>query len=94
VIGISYDDDVQRAKAQIQTVINDDDRVLDEPAPKIMTLELADSSVNIAVRPWVATSNYWPVRGHLLERIKRVLEDNGLSIPYPQRDLHIVSQAS
>jgi small conductance mechanosensitive channel len=94
VIGISYDDDVQRAKALIQTVLNDDDRVLDEPAPTIMTLELADSSVNIAVRPWVATSNYWPVRGHLLERIKRVLEDNGLSIPYPQRDLHIVSQAS
>jgi small conductance mechanosensitive channel len=94
VIGIGYDDDVQRAKALIQTVLNDDDRVLDEPAPTIMALELADSSVNIAVRPWVATSNYWPVRGDLLERIKRVLEDNGLSIPYPQRDLHIVSQAS
>lgn len=94
VIGIGYDDDVQRAKALIQTVLNDDDRVLDEPAPTIMTLELGDSSVNIAVRPWVATANYWPARGDLLERIKRVLEDNGLSIPYPQRDLHIVSQAS
>jgi small conductance mechanosensitive channel len=94
VIGIGYDDDVQRAKALIQGVLSNEDRVLDDPAPTIMTLELGESSVNIAVRPWVKTSEYWPVRGELLERIKKALEDSGLSIPYPQRDLHIVSQAS
>jgi small conductance mechanosensitive channel len=94
VIGIGYDDDVQRAKALIQGVLSNEDRVLDDPAPTIMTLELGDSSVNIAVRPWVKTSEYWPVRGELLERIKKALEDSGLSIPYPQRDLHIVSQVS
>jgi small conductance mechanosensitive channel len=94
VIGIGYDDDVLQAKALIQGVLSGEDRVLDEPAPTIMTLELGDSSVNIAVRPWVETVNYWAVRGELLERIKKVLEDNGLSIPYPQRDLHIVSQPS
>lgn len=92
VIGISYDDDVERAKALIKDVLDAEERILEEPAPTIMTLELGDSSVNIAVRPWVATSNFWPVRGALLERIKRALEDDGLSIPYPQRDLHIVSQ--
>jgi small conductance mechanosensitive channel len=94
VIGIGYDDDVQRAKALIQGVLSNEDRVLDDPAPTSMTLELGESSVNIAVRPWVKTSEYWPVRGELLERIKKALEDSGLSIPYPQRDLHIVSQAS
>ncbi len=92
VIGISYEDDVAKAKALIGDVLAADERVLAEPAPALLLLELADSSVNIAVRPWVATSNYWAVRSDLLERIKRTLEDNGLSIPFPQRDLHIVGQ--
>lgn len=92
VIGISYEDDVAKAKSLIGEVLAADARVLDDPAPALLVLELADSSVNIAVRPWVATSDYWNVRSDLLERIKRTLEDNGLSIPFPQRDLHIVSQ--
>jgi small conductance mechanosensitive channel len=92
VIGISYDDDVAKAKALIGEIVAADERVLADPAPALLLLELADSSVNIAVRPWVATADYWSVRGDLLERIKRTLEDNGLSIPFPQRDLHIVSQ--
>ena len=92
VIGISYEDDVAKAKTLIRGVLDDDERVLQEPAPTLLVLELADSSVNIAVRPWVSTANYWAVRSDLLERIKRTLEDNGLSIPFPQRDLHIVSQ--
>lgn len=92
LIGISYEDDVAKAKSLIGEVLAADARVLDDPAPALLLLELADSSVNIAVRPWVATSDYWNVRSDLLERIKRTLEDNGLSIPFPQRDLHIVSQ--
>lgn len=92
VIGISYDDDVAKAKTLIGEIVAADKRVLADPAPALLLLELADSSVNIAVRPWVATADYWSVRSDLLERIKRTLEDNGLSIPFPQRDLHIVSQ--
>lgn len=94
VFGISYDDDVFRAKQVMQSVIEADERILKDPAPTIMMLELADSSVNFAVRPWVATADYWAVRGDLLERIKKALEDNGMSIPYPQRDLHLINQAT
>ncbi len=94
VIGVSYDDDVAHAKKLMQEVLAADERILDEPEAKIMTLELADSSVNIAVRPWVKSADYWPVRGDLLERIKTALEGSGLSIPYPQRDLHLINQAS
>ena len=93
VIGIGYDDDVAKAKEIIQGVLDAEDRVLDDPAPVIMLLELADSSVNFAVRPWCATPDYWATRGDLLEAIKKSLEDNGLSIPYPQRDVHLIGQA-
>jgi small conductance mechanosensitive channel len=94
VIGIGYDDDIARAKALIQGVLSQEDRVLDDPAPAMILLELGESSVDIAVRPWVESGDYWAVRSDLLERIKRALEGAGLSIPYPQRDLHIVDQAS
>ena len=59
-----------------------------------MLLELADSSVNIAVRPWVATSDYWAVREHVLTEIKRAFDAGGVSIPYPQRDVHIINQTA
>jgi len=91
VIGIGYDDDIGRAKALIQGVLSQEDRVLDEPPPALLLLELGESSVDIAVRPWVRSSDYWAVRSDLLEHIKRVLENAGMSIPYPQRDLHLVS---
>lgn len=91
-IGIGYGDDIPRAKELIMDVVTGDERVLKDPAPAILLMELADSSVNFAVRPWVASGDYWATRSDLLERIKAALEDNGLSIPYPQRDLHIVSQ--
>ena len=90
VFGISYDDDVMRAKQIMQQVVEADERVLEDPAPTIMMLELADSSVNFAVRPWVIKEDYWAVRGDLLEKIKAELEGNGLSIPYPQRDVHLI----
>lgn len=93
VIGIGYDDDIGRAKALIQGVLGQDNRILDEPAPVMLLVELGESSVDIAVRPWVKSSDYSQVRSDLLEHIKRALENAGLSIPYPQRDLHIVTQA-
>jgi small conductance mechanosensitive channel len=94
VIGIGYDDDIPRAKALIQGVLAQDERILDEPAPAMLLMELGESSVDIAVRPWVASADYWQVRSDLLEQIKVSLENAGLSIPYPQRDLHIVEQVS
>ncbi|MCZ6475814.1 MAG: mechanosensitive ion channel [Gammaproteobacteria bacterium] len=94
VIGIGYDDDIARAKALIQGVLGQDNRILDEPAPVMLLVELGESSVDIAVRPWVKSSDYSQVRSDLLEHIKRALENAGLSIPYPQRDLHIVTQAN
>lgn len=94
VFGIGYDDNVLRAKEIMQSVMDADERILKDPAPVIMMLELADSSVNFAVRPWVAASDYWAVRGDLLEGVKKGLEDNGLSIPYPQRDVHLIGQVA
>ncbi len=94
VIGIGYDDDIARAKALIQGVLGQDNRILDEPAPVMLLVELGESSVDIAVRPWVMSVDYSQVRSDLLEHIKRALENAGLSSPYPQRDLHIVTQAS
>jgi small conductance mechanosensitive channel len=92
-VGISYDDDIGRAKALIQGVISRDNRIHEEPPSAILLMELGESSVEIAVRVWVNSSNYWQVRSDLLERIKRVLEDAGLSIPYPQRDVHVIRSA-
>jgi small conductance mechanosensitive channel len=94
VIGIGYDDDIARAKALIQGVLGQDDRILDQPPPVMLLVELGESSVDIAVRPWVMSADYSQVRSDLLEHIKRALQGAGLSIPYPQRDLHIVTQAS
>ena len=93
-IGISYDDDIGRAKALIQGVIAEDSRILADPPSQLLLMELGASSVDIAVRVWVATSDYWNVRSDLLESIKRTLEGAGLSIPYPQRDIHIVSSVN
>ena len=94
LIGISYDDDIGRAKALIQGVISEESRILKEPPSQLLLMSLGESSVDIAVRVWVATGDYWQVRSDLLERIKLALEGAGLSIPYPQRDLHIVSSVS
>jgi len=94
VIGIGYDDDIARAKALIQGVLGQDDRILDQPPPVMLVVELGESSVDIAVRSWVNSGDYSQVRSDLLEHIKRALEAAGLSIPYPQRDLHIVTQGN
>lgn len=89
VVGISYDDDIRKAKETIETTLTEDDRVLADPVPQIMVLELGESSVNIAVRPWVKTDDYWDARGDLLHALKTRLEANGFSLPFPQRDLHL-----
>jgi small conductance mechanosensitive channel len=89
VFGIGYDDDIRKAKEVIEQVIKSDDRILADPAPAIGLGELADSSVNINVRPWVNSADYWPVRADLLERVKLAFDENGISIPYPQQDVYM-----
>jgi small conductance mechanosensitive channel len=89
VMGIGYGDDIKRAKQVLEEVVTGDDRVLDDPAPTIAVLELADSSVNFAVRPWVRTPDYWSVYFDLTERIKLEFDARGISIQFPQRDVHL-----
>ena len=89
VFGIGYEDDLRKAKKLIEAAFAADDRILDDPAPGIAVGELADSSVNINARPWVKTADYWAVRSDLLENIKLSFDSNGISIPYPQQDVHM-----
>jgi small conductance mechanosensitive channel len=89
VFGISYDDDIRKAKAIIERIIGENERILKDPAPLVAVGELADSSVNINVRPWVNTEDFWTVRADLLENIKIAFDAEGVTIPFPQRDVHI-----
>ncbi|MHC5017832.1 MAG: mechanosensitive ion channel family protein [Planctomycetota bacterium] len=91
VVGVSYDDDLKKAGQVIESVLKADNRVLADPAYTVAVSELADSSVNFVVRPWVNGSDYWDVYFDLTEKIKVSLEENGLSIPFPQRDVHMIS---
>jgi small conductance mechanosensitive channel len=89
VMGIGYDDDIGKAKQLIEDAIAADERILKDPAPAVALAELADSSVNLNVRPWVKSADYWAVRSDLLETLKRSFDANGISIPYPQQDVHM-----
>lgn len=89
VFGIGYGDDIKKAKNIMQDLISADDRVLSEPAPQVAVSELADSSVNFVVRPWVKVEDYWDVRFDLHERIKIAFDEQGVSIPFPQQDVHM-----
>jgi small conductance mechanosensitive channel len=92
VIGISYDDEITKAKEILTGIINADKRVLPNPAPQIAVSELADSSVNLVVRPWVKSEDYWSVYFDLTEKIKTTFDKEGISIPYPQQDVHIIAE--
>lgn len=89
VFGIGYDDNIGQARDLMMAIIEADERVLKDPAPAIMVGELGDSSVNLNVRPWVNSADYWGVRADLLENIKVKFDDAGISIPYPQQDVHM-----
>ncbi len=89
VIGISYDANIGTAKQAIEQVLAAEARVLSEPAPLVAVRELAESSVNLVVRPWVKTADYWGARDALTENIKLALDDAGVTIPFPQMDVHI-----
>tara|TARA_B100001559_G_scaffold130795_1_gene110080 strand:- start:3205 stop:4032 length:828 start_codon:yes stop_codon:yes gene_type:complete len=89
VIGCSYDDDIDKVKEVLADVLSKDERILKEPKPRIALSELADSSVNFIVRPWVKNAEYLDVLYSLLEEIKKRFDKEGISIPYPQSDVHI-----
>lgn len=92
VFGISYGDDFEKAKAILNELISNDERCLKDPAPTVRVLELADSSVNIACRPWVKTADYWAVFFDLQEAAKKRFDAEGITIPFPQRDVHLFQE--
>jgi len=91
VIGVSYDDDLKKTHQVIENVILSDERILKEPAYTVAVSELGESSVNFVVRPWVNAADYWAVRFDITEKIKLALDKNDITIPYPQRDIHMKS---
>jgi small conductance mechanosensitive channel len=88
-VGVSYDDNLDKVREVISGIIAGDDRILVDPGPTIAVSELADSSVNFAVRVWVQGADYWPVFFDLNETIKKRFDEEGISIPYPQQDVHV-----
>ncbi|WLD57154.1 mechanosensitive ion channel [Salinispirillum sp. LH 10-3-1] len=88
VVGIAYDADMKKAKDVIMNVVKSHPNVLPEPEPLVAVSELADSSVNLVVRPWVKTPDLWPTRFALIEQIKEALDANDITIPFPQMDVH------
>ena len=89
VMGIGYGDDIDKARQVINNVLAAESRLLKDPAPLVAVVELADSSVNFVVRPWVKASDYWGVYFDLTEKMKKAFDANGISIPFPQRDVHV-----
>lgn len=89
IMGIGYEDDIDKARDLMLDEIAKDDRTLKDPAPTVAVVELADSSVNFVVRPWVKTADYWGVYFDLTEAIKKRFDAEGISIPYPQQDVHM-----
>ncbi len=93
VFGIGYGDDLKKAKSVIEEIISKDSRILQDPEPIVAVLELGDSSVNFAVRPWVRSEDYWGVFFDLNETIKLTFDAEGISIPFPQQDVHLINAA-
>lgn len=93
-IGIGYEDNIKTARSIILSVLTSDKRVLKTPTPEVFVNELADSSVNLTVRGWTLRTDYWATHDSLQEEIKIALDKAGINIPYPQRDVHIISEKS
>ena len=94
VIGIGYSDDINKAKEILAEIVNAHPLILKEPAPGIAVAALGESSVDLNVRPWVKSGDYWGVRAELLEAIKNEFDSKGISIPFPQRDIHVINTAA
>ena len=93
VIGIGYTSDIQKAYDIMMNLVKEDGRILSDPATQIAVSELADSSVNFVLRPWVKKEDYWNVKFDLTRKIKETFDENGIEIPFPQQAIHMISQA-
>jgi small conductance mechanosensitive channel len=93
VIGIGYTSDIQKAYDIMMNLVKEDSRILSDPATQIAVSELADSSVNFVLRPWVKKEDYWNVKFDLTRKIKETFDENGIEIPFPQQAIHMISQA-
>ena len=91
VFGVSYADDLDQVKQVLRDILAADPRVLAEPAAEVFVQTLADSSVNLAVRPWVTPDDYWNLQGEMPERVKLRFDAEGITMPFPQRDIHVCS---
>jgi len=89
IVGIGYESDIDKAREIMEELAANDERVLKDPATTIAVVELADSSVNFVFRPWVNAADYWNVWFDLTEQVKKRFDEAGISIPYPQRDIHV-----
>ena len=94
VVGVSYDDDLDKVRSTLEQLVAADDRILDDPACTIAVSALADSSVNFVVRPWVNSADYWGVMFDLTEAIKKRFDKEGISFPFPQQDVHLYKAAT
>lgn len=88
IFGIGYDDDLKLAKETLMEIMMQDERVFQDPAPFVAVSELGDSSVNFTTRAWVKTADYWNVYFEMIEKVKLTFDEKGISIPYPQMDIH------
>lgn len=88
-VGVSYTDDLDKVQNIITEILNADSRVLQDPASQVVVAELADSSVNFNVRPWCATGDYWGIFFDFQKNIKQRLDQEGVSIPFPQQDVYM-----
>ena len=89
VVAIGYDDNLREAKRTLEQVIDEEERILSDPEPLVAVGELNASSVDILVRPWVKTSDFFATKCALTENIKLALDDSGISMPFPQMDIHV-----
>ena len=94
VIGIGYTSDIQKANDVLINLVKEDTRILSDPPPKVAVSELADSSVNFVVRPWVKRQDYWGVKFDLTRKIKEAFDENGIEIPFPQQVVHMLSETA
>lgn len=93
VVGISYNDDIEKAQNVLEGILAEHEEVLDDPAAMVRLHEFGDSSVNFIVRPWVNTADYWETFWALNKEVKLRFDAEGISIPFPQRDVHLVEQS-
>lgn len=88
IFGVGYGEDIVKVEGVLKQILDDHEKILDDPKPLIKVHELGDSSVNFAVRPWVKTVDYWEVYWDITRSVKLKFDEAGISIPFPQRDVH------